>query len=172
MTTDHPTTDLGAMLEAVVGKSGTLSVTKVVLEWTAVPEVKRANTALQNMAEADRLEFLKVLLDHWRGAWYNSSDREGHMVQLRKVFGENTHENIGSRLLYTLTASGRQFRCWNGIPGNMSRDHVDSCGEGLVLGVYGEPADVKKCILAILPPETYSSAVRLPDGTMIYGFYF
>jgi len=160
------------MLKQFVGKSETPSVTKVRLAWTAIPEVQRANVALQNMGEADRLEFLKVLLDHWRGAWYNSSDREIHMTQLRKVFGENTREDIGSGLLYTLTADGRQFRCWNGIPGVISKNHVDSCGADLVLGVYGEPVNVKKYIVAILPPQTYSSAVQLPNGTMIYGFHF
>ncbi|OHB24084.1 MAG: hypothetical protein A3F96_02380 [Parcubacteria group bacterium RIFCSPLOWO2_12_FULL_40_10] len=171
MTTDHQI-DLGAMLDAVVGKSGTPSPTKVKLDWTAIPEVLRTNIALQNMGEDERLEFLKVLLDHWRGAWYNASDRESHMVQLRKVFGENTHEDIGSRLLYTLTADGRQFRCWNGIPGRMTKNHVDSCGASMVLEVVGEPTSINKYMFAILPHETRLNVVQLPNGTMIYGFHF
>lgn len=163
--------DLGEMLAQAVGTGPVPTPTEVRLAWDALPEVSRANIALRNMSDRGRLDFFVALLDHWRSAFYNASYRKRHLDELHKIFGDKNDHHIGDSLLYTLTADQRQFRCWYGIPGSMARHHVDSCGSGLVVSVYGEPDKVKEYVEAVLPESARKQAVLGPNGTVIYGFY-
>ena len=135
-------------------------------------EAVRTHAALRHMGDIERQTFLKALLNHWYGASYNYSEREPHLAQLHKVFGENTETPFGQRLLYTLTTGGNQLRCWYGIPGHMTGHHVDSCGEGLLWEVVGEPVNVQKYVESVIHYRTRRDAVNLPNGTVVYGFFF
>lgn len=91
---------------------------------------KKIDAMLQGMGVAGRIDLLKEIMGLKE-------------VELKEVFGDTTAKRFYSRKMYTLTADGRQLRCWNGIPGLASRSHVDSCGEGLLFEVIGDPEKVR-----------------------------
>lgn len=165
------TQTLGSMIEEFAGQTKEEPIpTAVALAWDGIPEVKRANVALSNMGDEKRIQFLNNMLRLWGGAFYNASDRSVKMVELRKIFGDKQDSTIGQSLIYTLTGNGKQFRCWYGMPGAIGREHCDSCGEGLLFGIYGPRESVKKYINAVLSDLERQFAITLPNDGVIYGF--
>jgi hypothetical protein len=160
---------LSSMVEEFAGQTKE-EPTDVEFAWDGIPEVKRVNVALRNMDDEKRIQFLSNMLKLWNGAFYNASDRAAKMVELRKIFGGSMDDTIGLSLIYTVTGNGKQFRCWYGKPGAIGHEHCDSCGEGLLFGVYGTRASVNKYIDALLNDVQRQFAITLPNDGIIYGF--
>jgi len=125
-------------------------------------ECSRTNNALHNMKDDKKMEFLKSFLD----LWYKEGRRAEGSATLRSLLGDKVDLLIGSRLMYTLTGSGRQFRCWYGIPGSMTSEHVDSGGQGCLFGVYGEAKNVAKYVDTLSPKN---EPLSLPNGVKVWG---
>ena len=118
------------------------------------PEVKAINEALARGTNEERLELTKDLY-----SLYRSDDLEN----AKKVFGDVSP--IGPmRVMGTIAHQGEQFRIWHGIPGHISREHADSCGENLILGVYGNSEDVRKYVETLMPRM---QEAELPNGVKV-----
>lgn len=75
---------------------------------------------------------------------YCSSSDNPRLPKVRNFFGNPQGLNRHFRWVGTLANGDRQFRIWDGLPASINHDYVDSCGRGLVLGVYGRPEEVRK----------------------------
>lgn len=121
-------------------------------------KVKSANKALAECDEGARLrmaiEFLKL--------WTNGTND-----QVREVLGECVSVRRERSEMFTLTGDGRQLRVWYGFPGRISYDHVDSCGYGLLFGIYGPPDVVKQYLDAFLG-VVHLAPAQGKDGSTIY----
>ena len=142
--------------------------TVVELCWRALEPVRSTNKALRFMNQAEQIEFLRIFLS----LWFDAHKRSDAMADLESVLGEGNREVIGRRLLYTISPNGEQLRCWEGIPGGISHEHVDSNGQGLVFSVLGTPDNVREVAGFILRPDTVERVVCLPNGAKIYGFFW
>ncbi len=114
-----------------------------------IPEIEKINKALRNIGAKEKLELTTELF-----LLYIGSDKEAR----KRIFGDLSSWNY----LGTLTGDGRQFRIWDGLPGHMSYDHVDS-GSGL-LEVVGDPKEVIKYVAALLPgyvEGTFKNGVKM-----------
>ena len=60
--------------------------------------------------------------------------------------------------MLTLTGSGKQLRVWYSFPGSIEYDHIDSCGVGLLFGIYGHPEIIKRYLASFLGVTHLSSA--------------
>lgn len=163
---------LGAMVEEFVGKTTAKAIPTSASLSFGFPETKRANVALHNMNDEQRIEFLKGVLEHWGNAVYNSSDRLKALEELHTIFGNTIDHIIGRRLMYTLTADGHQFRIWEGRPASITPGHVDSCGTGDVMHVSGSTEVVKKYVDAFISSRMDEKVILLPNGVKIWGFWW
>jgi len=108
---------------------------------------------LRTMSHEDRIGFLLQFLAT-RGEW-------------GEIIGAEVAERVKGRVMFTLTGDGHQFRCWHGVPGDVTRDHVDSCGAGLVFQVHGDQDVVRKYVDTLVPATTYF-AMKGPDNSTFY----
>ncbi len=106
----------------------------------STPETKKVNEALKSVGAKEKLELTTELF-----SLYQSDDEKA----IKKVFGHLP--GVRPRYLGTLTGDGKQFRIWDGVPGHMSYNHVNSGGWGFLLEVVGAPQEVIKYITALLP---------------------
>jgi hypothetical protein len=139
-------------------RTPTGSTTIVSLDWIMSKECRRTNKALDNMDDKDKLIFLSQFLTLWSEAKVGQEK----FVQLHATIGYEHDHLLGSRLMYTYTSDRRQFRCWYGIPKSFRYDHVDSCGEGLLFTVVGDPETVRKYADTLISEKAKERAIRIP----------
>jgi hypothetical protein len=146
------------------------SAVEVDFNWTVTKETqcRRTNKALENMSDDERITFLTLFLK----LWTECGSSHERWSELHGIVGYEHDHLFGSRLMYTYTSNRRQFRCWYGIPKSFRREHVDSCGEGLLFSVYGDPFAVLQYIETLLGPEVRRKSTTLMDsGCTIYNLY-
>ena len=86
----------------------------------------------------------------------------------QQVFGQDyMARHGGRRLVGTMTPDYGQFRIWDGAPGHMREDHVDSGGLGLVLHCTG-PRDFTERVQKITFPQPGVIPVVTPIGVTLY----
>lgn len=127
--------------------------------------VKKIDQSLQNTNEEERFSLAVDLFRLWFEA--GICDMKERQEEARSIFGQIFDEHNGKRLIYTLTADGKQLRVWYGCPALMEPYHVDSCGKDLLFGVYGHPKVVVRYLKAFC--EIYElDEIQVPNGVCIY----
>jgi hypothetical protein len=121
-------------------------------------KAKLVNEALAECDKDARLQMATELLRLWA---------KGTDDQVREVLGECVNVRGSRSEIFTLTGDGRQLRVWYGFPGHISYDHVDSCGYGLLFGIYGPPDVVKQYLDAFLG-VVHLAPAQGKDGSTIY----
>jgi hypothetical protein len=116
------------------------------------------NRALAASDEDTRVELITKLLK----LWFRGSDEE-----VREVLGDCVNLRSVGKAMFTLTGDGRQLRAWYSFPGSIEYEHVDSCGESLLLGVYGHPDLVKRYLNAFLGVANLTEALG-KEGVRIF----
>jgi hypothetical protein len=116
------------------------------------------NRALSVSDEDTRVKLITELLT----LWFRGSDK-----QVRDVLGDCVKLRSIRKAMFTLTGDGRQLRVWYSFPGSIRYDHVDSCGEGLLLGVYGHPDHVRRYLNAFLSVTNLAEA-QSKEGVRLY----
>jgi hypothetical protein len=121
-------------------------------------KLKRIESALASSDDEARLKLTTELLK----LWFTGSDDE-----VREVFGDCVKLRSVRKAMYTLTGQGRQLRVWYSFPGRIQYNHVDSCGESLLFGVYGHPDVVQRYLRAFLSIANLAEAYG-KDGVRIF----
>ncbi|MBP6888848.1 MAG: hypothetical protein KBC21_04100 [Candidatus Pacebacteria bacterium] len=127
--------------------------------------VEKIDRALRNANEEDRFSLAIDLFRLWFEAGMCS--KKERQEEAQSIFGQIFNEHGDKRLMYTLTADGKQLRVWYGRPACMDSDYVDSCGENLLFGVYGHPEIVKRYLQALCEIHGLGE-IRVPNGVRLY----
>lgn len=132
------------------------------------PEYEATKATLDNLEKAlagcddeKRIELATNLLD----LWFHGTDD-----QVRDVFGDCIKVRADRRGMLTLTGSGKQLRVWYSFPGSIEYDHIDSCGVGLLFGIYGHPEIIKRYLASFLGVTHLSSATGKAGARIFVGF--
>ncbi len=122
-------------------------------------KLEHLNRVIANRCNTDRLELMVCLLKLWTTGTDEGVRAEfSDCVKLRPA---------GRRAMLTLTGNGQQLRVWYSFPGRIDYDHIDSCGDGLLFGVYGYPELVGQYLNAFLGIANYAEA-RGKNGVRIF----
>lgn len=130
--------------------------------------IGRVNRALAACARRDRVNLVTELLQLWRGR-FTQRDYETRM-EAGEVF-RGAYDSFGTETMATLTADGKQFRMWYGIPpGIIAPTHVESAGRrGLLFQVNGKPDDVLSFVVACTGhTRQYWGEIKLENGCKLY----
>jgi len=126
--------------------------------------VKKINETLKGASEEERLSLAVDLFRLWI---YRNKPAE--QERAKEVFGEQLcKEAWDSRVMYTLTANGKEFRVWFGLPKKVSANHVDSFNDGLLFEVRGSPEVVELYLKAIREVNALGDEIRMPNGVRLY----
>jgi hypothetical protein len=143
--------------------------TELRMTWDSGPGQKEINLAFRHGTIDQQANLMKELIDLWRNSKRSAEAKE--------FFGEFYEKfNNDGRLIYTLTADGKQFRIWYGLPACMRKNHVDSCGRGLLATIGGDSVVVDRLAREIFPmlfesSTQYQMKIKVPNGTTLFMFY-
>ena len=138
--------------------------------WWGGPEIDRTSLALRNMDDDGRIAFLLKVCEIWKAS-SKAETRPYSLEELHKVFGDKRDDVLGREIHFTLTANGKQFRCWHKLSGcAMRANHAESNGQGCLFSIVGEKASVKKYVDALTCDRTgcYERVIELPNGMKIW----
>lgn len=90
------------------------------------PKVRKINEALYRSEKSERFDLTKAL---WKV--YST---HGNEEDTRRIFGD-INPLYPERLMATLSGDGREFRLWHSLPKYLGFEHVDCCGQGLILNI-------------------------------------
>ncbi len=121
------------------------------------PKLKRINEACNrnSTSNQEKYELIRDLLKLWQ----TKSDAE-----CLDVFGVAYQVYKNHPLHATLSGNRGQLRFWYGQSGSIRRDHVDSCGTGLLLHISGyEIEDFSRIAEELIGPR-----FKIPSGGAIF----
>src|SRR4051812_2924454 len=88
------------------------------------------NKMLENASLQEQIQLLKLLVTAWDNPGDEDLPRMLPSESLRAWQG-------GRKLMFTLTGTRDQFRCWYGPPRSFRREHVDSWGQNILFDIGG-----------------------------------
>jgi hypothetical protein len=124
-------------------------------------ERKKIQHAVMTLTHESKRELLPQLLEATRD-W----SRPDITVARKKLFGEQAilRYDCSRGYMGTLTATGKQFRIWYGVPASFGPEHVDSCGADFLADITGHREYVESFVSAVFPKR---EDILLPNGCKI-----
>ncbi|MDD5438347.1 MAG: hypothetical protein PHC70_04340 [Patescibacteria group bacterium] len=122
----------------------------------------RISNVLEGLDIESRIKLAAEMLQVWI---------EGTNEQFTDVFGSDMLRwRKTDKVSITLTIYGNQLRVWD-FPRpreSFRNDHVDSCGQGFIFEVKGDPELLQKCLAAFLDATNLKEKLGI-NGARIFG---